>query len=69
MEYFTVFFISTEAELDLGLVLGSRWFLEGDHIYSLRICAWLFPPPCLTAKPVSLKCALLDMLYGISQFL
>lgn len=65
----TILFIATEAELDLGLILGSRWFLEGDHVYSPEICAWPFPPPCLTAKPHSLRCMLLEMLYGISQFL
>lgn len=69
LEYFTILFIATEAELDLGLTLGSSWFLEGDQIYSYETCAWLSPPSCLTAKPSSLKCVLLEMLYGISQLL
>lgn len=69
LRYFTILFIATEAELDLGLILGSRCFLEGDHIPSSEICTWLFPPLCLTAKPYCLKCVLLDVLYGISQFL
>lgn len=38
-EHFTILFIAIEAELDLSLILGSRWFLEGDHIYSPEICA------------------------------
>lgn len=56
LDYFTIVFIDTEAELGLGLILGSSWFLEGNHIYSPEICAWLFPLPCLTAKPCSLSC-------------
>lgn len=69
LEYFTILFIATEAQLDLGLTLGSRWLLEGGQIYSYDTCAWLSPPSCLTAKPSSLKRVLLEMLYGISQSL
>lgn len=43
LEYFTISFIASEAELDLGLTLGSRCFLGGDHIYSPEIGAWLLP--------------------------
>lgn len=69
LEYFTILFIATEAELDFGLALGSSWILEGDQIYSYESCAWLSPPSCLTAKPSSLPRVLLGMLYGISQLL
>lgn len=65
LEYFTILFIATEAELDFGLALGSSWFLEGDQIYSYETS----PPSCLTAKPSSLPRVLLGMLYGISQLL
>lgn len=51
-----ILFIDSETELGLGLILGSRWFVEGDHVYSAEICARLFPLPCLTAKPCSLRC-------------
>lgn len=50
-----IFFIDSETELGLGLILGSSWFLAGGHIYSAEICAGLFPLPCLTAKPCSLR--------------
>lgn len=50
-----IFFIDSETELGLGLILGPSWFLAGDHVYSAEICAGLFPLPCLTAKPCSLR--------------
>lgn len=63
LEYFTILFIATKAELNIVLILDSRWFLEGDQIYGYEICAWLFlpcPPPPYTLQlsptPSSLYC-------------
>lgn len=68
LEYFSILFIASEAEPDLGLTLGSRCFLGVDHIYSPKMCAWLLPSLCPAAKPCSLRCALLETLWGISRF-